>query len=183
MRGSNTCELVFDNVHVPDANVLGQVGGGARVLMSGLDLERLVLSGGPLGIMQAAFDMALPYIHEREQFGVPVGSHQLMQAKIADTYTKISATRAYLYAVARACDAGNTSRRDCAGVILYASDRALEVALEAMQCLGGNGYTNEYDAGRFVRDALLYKVGAGTQEIRRLLIGREFNRDFGYTAS
>ncbi|KAL8278488.1 hypothetical protein RQP46_009178 [Phenoliferia psychrophenolica] len=178
MRGSNTCELVFENCEVPVENVLGPLNGGAGVLMSGLDLERLVLSGGPLGLMQAAFDEALPYVHERKQFGVPVGTFQLMQGKIADMYTKISATRSYVYAVGRACDAGNISRRDCAGVILYSSDRCLEVALEAMQMLGGNGYINDYPVGRIVRDAQLYKVGAGTQEIRRMLIGREFNSDF-----
>ncbi|KAM0746228.1 acyl-CoA dehydrogenase NM domain-like protein [Meredithblackwellia eburnea MCA 4105] len=178
MRGSNTCELVFDNCEVPEENVLGPLNGGAGVLMSGLDLERLVLSGGPLGLMQAAFDHALPYVHDRNQFGVPVGTFQLMQGKIADMYTKISATRSYLYAVGRACDAGQVSRRDCAGVILYSSDRCLEVAQEAMQMLGGNGYINDYPVGRIVRDAQLYRVGAGTQEIRRMLIGREFNNDF-----
>ncbi|SCZ88283.1 BZ3500_MvSof-1268-A1-R1_Chr10-2g02906 [Microbotryum saponariae] len=179
MRGSNTCELVFEDCEVPEENVLGPVNGGARVLMSGLDLERLVLSGGPLGLMQAAFDVAIPYVHEREQFGQAVGTFQLMQGKIADMYTKLSATRAYVYAVGRACDAGHVSRRDCAGVILYSSDRAMEVTLEAMQMLGGNGYINDYPTGRLVRDAQLYRVGAGTCEVRRLLIGREFNQEFG----
>ncbi|GAA5874501.1 hypothetical protein JCM8547_007379 [Rhodosporidiobolus lusitaniae] len=178
MRGSNTCELVFDRCFVPTSHILGKLDRGAAVLMSGLDLERIVLSGGPLGLMQAAFDTALPYVHEREQFAQPVGTFQLMQGKIADMYTKVSAARAYLYAVARACDNGEVSRRDCAGAILYASDRAVEVTLEALQMLGGNGYTNEYDVNRFLRDALLYKVGAGTQEIRRMLVGREFNNDF-----
>ncbi|WVQ87487.1 hypothetical protein IAS59_001212 [Cryptococcus gattii] len=175
MRGSPTAELFFDNVKIPEENVLGEVGKGASVLMSGLDLERLVLSGGPLGIMQAALDMALDYTHERKQFGKQIGTFQLMQGKLADMYTKLSASRAYVYAVARACDAGKISRRDCAGAILYSSDRAVEVAIEAQQCLGGNGYINDYPAGRLVRDSRLYTVGAGTQEIRRMLIGREFN--------
>ncbi|ORY83572.1 acyl-CoA dehydrogenase/oxidase [Leucosporidium creatinivorum] len=179
MRGSNTCELVFDNCEVPEENVLGPINGGAGVLMSGLDLERLVLSGGPLGLMQAAFDVAVPYVHDREQFGKAVGTFQLMQGKIADMYTKLSATRAYVYAVGRACEAGKVSRRDCAGAILYSSDRAVELGLEAMQMLGGNGYINDYPTGRILRDAQLYRVGAGTQEIRRMLIGREFNTDFG----
>ncbi|GAA6019810.1 hypothetical protein JCM11491_000279 [Sporobolomyces phaffii] len=178
MRGSHTGELVFEDCFIPAANVLGKTGGGARVLMSGLDLERIVLSGGPLGLMQAAFDTAVPYVHEREQFGVAIGSFQLMQGKMADMYTRLCSTRAYLYSVARACDAGHVSRRDCAGAILYSSDRAVEVCLEALQMLGGNGYTNDYEVNRFLRDALLYKVGAGTQEIRRMLIGREFNNDF-----
>ncbi|KZT26625.1 acyl-CoA dehydrogenase NM domain-like protein [Neolentinus lepideus HHB14362 ss-1] len=177
MRGSDTCELVFENCEVPEENVLGHVDRGAAVLMSGLDLERLVLSGGPLGLMQAAFDFAVEYIHDRKQFGQPVGTFQLMQAKIADMYTKLNASRSYVYAVARACDQGKVSRRDCAGAILYSTERAIEVALEAMQCLGGNGYINEYPTGRFLRDARLYAVGAGTQEIRRMLIGREFNEE------
>jgi len=175
MRGSDTCELVFEDCFVSDENVLGPVNKGAAVLMSGLDLERLVLSGGPLGLMQAAFDYAVEYVHDRKQFGVPVGTFQLMQGKIADMYTKMNAARSYVYAVARACDAGNVSRRECAGAILYSSDRAVEVASEAMQCLGGNGYINEYPIGRILRDSRLYTVGAGTQEIRRMLIGREFN--------
>ncbi|TNY24804.1 acyl-CoA dehydrogenase/oxidase [Rhodotorula diobovata] len=178
MRGSNTCELVFEDCFIPASHVLGKLNRGAAVLMSGLDLERIVLSGGPLGLMQAAFDYAMPYVHERKQFGEPVGHFQLMQGKIADMFTKVSASRAYLYSVARACDAGHVSRRDCAGAILYSSDRAVEVCLEALQMLGGNGYTHDYEVNRFLRDALLYKVGAGTQEIRRMLIGREFNNDF-----
>ncbi|KAK8844707.1 hypothetical protein IAR55_006556 [Kwoniella newhampshirensis] len=178
MRGSPTAELFFDNVEIPEENVLGSVGKGASVLMSGLDLERLVLSGGPLGIMQAALDLTLSYTHEREQFGKKIGTFQLMQGKLADMYTKLSASRAYVYAVARACDQGKTSRKDCAGAILYSSDRAVEVALEAQQCLGGNGYVNDYPAGRLLRDSRLYTVGAGTQEIRRMLIGREFNECF-----
>ncbi|KAI1794662.1 acyl-CoA dehydrogenase NM domain-like protein [Ganoderma leucocontextum] len=178
MRGSDTCELLFEDCFVPEENVLGPVNGGAKVLMSGLDLERLVLSGGPLGLMQAAFDYAVEYVHDRKQFGQPVGEFQLMQGKIADMYTKLNASRSYVYAVAKACDQGKVSRRDCAGAILYSSDRAVEVTMEAMQCLGGNGYINEYPTGRFLRDARLYTVGAGTQEIRRMLIGREFNQDF-----
>ncbi|GJE87109.1 isovaleryl-CoA dehydrogenase [Phanerochaete sordida] len=177
MRGSDTCELVFEDCFVPEENVLGPVNKGAAVLMSGLDLERLVLSGGPLGLMQAAFDYAVEYIHDRKQFNVPVGTFQLMQGKIADMYTKMNASRSYVYAVARACDAGQVSRRDCAGAILYSSDRAVEVAMEAMQCLGGNGYINDYPVGRILRDSRLYTVGAGTQEIRRMLIGREFNQE------
>ncbi|WWC57652.1 uncharacterized protein I303_100185 [Kwoniella dejecticola CBS 10117] len=175
MRGSPTAELFFDNVEIPEENVLGQVGKGASVLMSGLDLERLVLSGGPLGIMQAALDLTLDYTHERKQFGKKIGTFQLIQGKLADMYTKLSASRAYVYAVARACDAGKVSRQDCAGAILYSSDRAVEVAMEAQQCLGGNGYINDYPAGRLLRDSRLYTVGAGTQEIRRMLIGRGFN--------
>ncbi|KAG6854731.1 hypothetical protein C0991_002444 [Blastosporella zonata] len=166
MRGSDTCELVFDNCEVPDANVLGQIHKGAAVLMSGLDLERIVLSGGPLGLMQAAFDDAVEYVHERKQFGQPVGTFQLMQAKISDMYTKLNASRSYVYAVARAC------------AILYSTEKAVEVALEGMQCLGGNGYINDYPMGRILRDSRLYTVGAGTQEIRRMLIGREFNEQF-----
>ncbi|GAA5833365.1 hypothetical protein JCM9279_001504 [Rhodotorula babjevae] len=178
MRGSNTCELVFEDCFIPSSQVLGKLNRGAAVLMSGLDLERIVLSGGPLGLMQAAFDYTMPYVHDRKQFGEPVAHFQLMQGKIADMFTKVSASRAYLYSVARACDAGHVSRRDCAGAILYSSDRATEVCLEALQMLGGNGYTHDYEVNRFLRDALLYKVGAGTQEIRRMLIGREFNNDF-----
>ncbi|KAF5315778.1 hypothetical protein D9611_004802 [Ephemerocybe angulata] len=178
MRGSDTCELVFEDCVVPEANVLGQVNRGAAVLMSGLDLERVVLSGGPLGLMQAAFDYAVEYVHDRKQFGQPVGTFQLMQAKIADMYTKLSASRAYVYAVAKACDQGKISRKDCAGAILYSTEKSVEVTLEAMQCLGGNGYINDYPMGRLLRDARLYTVGAGTQEIRRMLIGREFNEQF-----
>ncbi|KAI0064724.1 acyl-CoA dehydrogenase NM domain-like protein [Artomyces pyxidatus] len=177
MRGSDTCELVFENCEVPDENVLGGVDKGAGVLMSGLDLERLVLSGGPLGLMQAAFDAAVEYVHERKQFGQPVGTFQLMQGKIADMYTKLNASRSYVYAVARACDRGRVSRKDCAGAILYSTEKAVEVALEGMQCLGGNGYINDYPMGRIMRDSRLYTVGAGTQEIRRMLIGREFNQE------
>ncbi|KAF9052809.1 acyl-CoA dehydrogenase/oxidase [Panaeolus papilionaceus] len=156
MRGSDTCELVFENCEVPDANVLGPINRGAAVLMSGLDLERIVLSGGPLGLMQAAFDYAVEYVHDRKQFGQPVGTFQLMQAKIADMYTKLNASRSYVYAVARACDRGKVSRRDCAGAILYSTEKAVEVALEGMQCLGGNGYINDYPLGRIVRDSRLY---------------------------
>ncbi|KAH9928185.1 acyl-CoA dehydrogenase/oxidase [Fomitopsis serialis] len=178
MRGSDTCELVFEDCYVPDENVLGSLNRGVEVLMSGLDLERLVLCGGPLGLMQAAFDYAVEYVHDRKQFGQPVGTFQLMQGKIADMYTKLNASRSYVYAVAKACDQGKVSRRDCAGAILYSSDRAVEVTMEAMQMLGGNGYINEYPTGRFLLDARLYTVGAGTQEIRRMLIGREFNDEF-----
>ncbi|CCL99273.1 uncharacterized protein FIBRA_01288 [Fibroporia radiculosa] len=183
MRGSDTCELVFEECFVPEENILGKLNGGVEVLMSGLDLERLVLSGGPLGLMQAAFDYSIDYIHERKQFDKPVGTFQLMQGKIADMYTKLNASRSYVYAVAKMCDAGKVSRRDCAGALMYASDRAVEVSLEAMQCLGGNGYINDYPTGRFLRDSRLYTVGAGTQEIRRMLIGREFNDEFKRRAS
>ncbi|SPO47789.1 probable isovaleryl-CoA dehydrogenase [Moesziomyces antarcticus] len=175
MRGSDTCEIHFDNVEVPETNVLGTVNRGAAVLMSGLDLERLVLSGGPLGLMQAAFDYAVTYAHERKQFGTRIAEFQLIQGKIADMYTKLGAARSYVYAVGRACDQGAISRRDCAGAILYSSDRCVEVTTEAMQMLGGNGYTNDYPVARFWRDARLYTVGAGTQEIRRMLIARMFN--------
>jgi isovaleryl-CoA dehydrogenase len=173
MRGSNTCELVFAGCEVPEENVLGGLGNGARVLMSGLDYERLVLSGGPLGIMQACMDVVVPYLHERRQFGEPIGSFQIMQAKLADMYTTMNACKAYVYAVAKACDRGETSRKDAAGAILYASERATWLALEAIQCLGGNGYINDYPTGRYLRDAKLYEIGAGTSEIRRWLIGRE----------
>lgn len=183
MRGSDTCELIFEDCFVPDENVLGEVNRGAKVLMSGLDLERLVLSGGPLGLMQAAFDYAVEYVHERKQFGQPIGEFQLMQGKIADMYTKLNASRAYVYAVAKACDAGKVSRSDCAGAILYSTEKAVEVALEGMQCLGGNGYVNDYPMGRILRDSRLYTVGAGTQEIRRMLIGREFNAQFAKSRS
>ncbi|BEJ14485.1 hypothetical protein CspHIS471_0402520 [Cutaneotrichosporon sp. HIS471] len=178
MRGSPTAELFFDNMEVPAENVIGGVGKGASVLMSGLDYERLVLSGGPLGIMQSALDMALEYSHERKQFGQPIASFQLMQGMLADMYTKLSASRAYVYAVARAADAGKVSREDCAGAILFSSDRAVEVTNDAQQIFGGNGYINEYEVGRLLRDARLYTVGAGTQEIRRGLIGRMFNEAF-----
>ncbi|KAI8089099.1 acyl-CoA dehydrogenase/oxidase [Halteromyces radiatus] len=176
MRGSNTCELIFENCEIPAENVLGAEGQGVYVLMSGLDYERLVLSGGPLGLMQAALDVTVPYVHDRKQFGVPIGTFQLLQGKLADMYTKLNASRAYVYAVARACSAGKVSNKDCAGVILYSAERATEVALDAIQCLGGNGYTNEYPVGRLLRDAKLYEIGAGTSEIRRMLIGREFNK-------
>lgn len=173
MRGSNTCELVFVDCEVPEENVLGGVGRGAAVLMSGLDYERLVLSAGPIGIMQACLDVVLPYVHERQQFGQPIGTFQLMQGKLADMYTTANACRAYVYAVAAACDRGETTRMDAAGAILYASEKATWMALEAIQCLGGNGYINEYPTGRLLRDAKLYEIGAGTSEIRRWLIGRE----------
>ncbi|KCV72514.1 isovaleryl-CoA dehydrogenase, mitochondrial [Fonticula alba] len=176
MRGSNTCELVFDNVEVPAENILGEEGKGVYVLMSGLDYERLVLAAGPVGLMQAALDITVPYVHDRKQFGQPIGEFQLMQGKLADMYTKTMASRSYLYAVARACDRGQVSNKDCAGVILYCAERATEVALDAIQCLGGNGYINDYPAGRIMRDAKLYEIGAGTSEIRRMLIGREFNK-------
>jgi isovaleryl-CoA dehydrogenase len=173
MRGSNTCELVFVDCEVPEENVLGAAGRGVNVLMSGLDYERLVLSAGPIGIMQACMDVVIPYVHDRRQFGQPIGSFQIMQAKIADMYTTMNACRAYVYAVARACDRGETTRKDAAGAILYASEKATWMALEAIQCLGGNGYINEYPTGRLLRDAKLYEIGAGTSEIRRWLIGRE----------
>jgi isovaleryl-CoA dehydrogenase len=173
MRGSSTCELVFEDCEVPAENVLGQVDGGVRVLMSGLDYERVVLAGGPLGLMQAALDLVLPYVRERKQFGVPIGSFELMQAKVADMYTELAACRAYVYDVAAACDAGRVTRADAAGCILYSAERATKLALEAIQALGGNGYINDYPAGRLLRDAKLYEIGAGTQEIRRMLIGRE----------
>ncbi len=173
MRGSNTCELVFEDCEVPAENVLGEVGRGVNVLMSGLDYERAVLAAGPLGIMQACMDVVIPYVHERKQFDQPIGSFQLMQGKLADMYTTMNAARSYVYMVAKACDRGETSRKDAAGAILYASERATWMALEAIQCLGGNGYTNEYPTGRLLRDAKLYEIGAGTSEIRRWLIGRE----------
>ena len=173
MRGSDTGELVFDNVEVAEESVLGEVGGGVRVLMSGLDYERAVLAAGPLGIMQAALDTVLPYVHEREQFGQPIGSFQLVQGKLADMFVAMNASRAYVYTVARACDAGRVAREDAAGAILYAAEQATRVALDAIQLLGGNGYTNDYPTGRLLRDAKLYEIGAGTSEIRRMLIGRE----------
>ena len=179
MRGSNTSELVFEDCEVPAGNVLGEVGGGVAVLMSGLDYERLVLSAGPLGIMQGCLDAVLPYVHERKQFGRAVGEFQLMQGKLADMYTALSACRAYVYAVARACDRGRTSRKDAAGAILYASERATWMALEAIQCLGAMGYMNETPTGRLLRDAKLYEIGAGTSEIRRMLIGRELFEETG----
>jgi isovaleryl-CoA dehydrogenase len=173
MRGSDTCELVFEDCEVPRKNVLGEVDQGVRVLMSGLDYERVVLAAGPLGIMQAALDVVVPYVHERKQFGQPIGEFQLMQGKLADMYTTLMACRAYVYAVAAACDRGETARKDAAGCILYAAEKATQVALEAIQALGGNGYINDYPTGRLLRDAKLYEIGAGTSEIRRMLIGRE----------
>lgn len=173
MRSSPTCELVFQDCEIPEENVLGAVGGGVRVLMSGLDYERVVLSGGPLGLMAAAMDVVMPYVHERHQFGEPIGSFQLIQAKIADMYVGLGACRAYVYAVARACDQGRTTRQDAAGAILYAAEKATWLTGQAIQILGGNGYINEYPTGRLWRDAKLYEIGAGTSEIRRMLIGRE----------
>jgi isovaleryl-CoA dehydrogenase len=173
MRGSDTGELVFQDCEVPSENVLGEEGKGVSVLMSGLDYERAVLSGGPLGIMQACLDTVVPYVHEREQFGQPIGEFQLMQGKLADMYTTANACKAYVYTVARACDKGRVTRKDAAGAILYSAEKATQVALDAIQCLGGNGYINEYPTGRYLRDAKLYEIGAGTSEIRRMLIGRE----------
>ncbi len=173
MRGSNTCELVFEDCEVPATNILGREGAGVGVLMSGLDYERTVLSGGPLGIMQACVDIVLPYVHDRKQFGQAIGEFQLMQGKLADMYTSLSASRAYLYAVARACDKGLESRKDAAAVILYTAEQATQMALQAIQALGGNGYINEFPTGRLLRDAKLYEIGAGTSEVRRMLIGRE----------
>ena len=173
MRSSNTCELVFENCVIPAANILGEVGGGVKVLMSGLDYERLVLSGGPLGLMQASMDMVVPYIHDRQQFGQSIGQFQLVQGKVADMYTQMNAARAYVYTVAKSCDRGETTRKDAAGAILYSAELATKLALDAIQLLGGNGYINEYPTGRILRDAKLYEIGAGTSEIRRMLIGRE----------
>jgi isovaleryl-CoA dehydrogenase len=173
MRGSDTSELVFEDCEVPEENVLGPLNGGVKVLMSGLDYERVVLAAGPLGIMQSAMDIVLPYVHERKQFGQPIGSFQLMQGKLADMYTTMNACRAYVYTVAKACDRGETTRKDAAGAILYAAEKATWMALEAIQALGGNGYINDYPTGRLLRDAKLYEIGAGTSEIRRMLIGRE----------
>ena len=173
MRGSNTCELVFDNCVVPKENILGELNGGVAVLMSGLDFERVVLSGGPTGIMQACMDIVIPYVHERKQFGKAIGEFQLMQGKLADMYTTMNACKSYVYNVAMACDRGETTRKDAAGVILYSAEKATQMALEAIQCLGGNGYINEFATGRLLRDAKLYEIGAGTSEVRRMLIGRE----------
>src|SRR4029434_8664562 len=173
MRGSNTCELVFEDCEVPAENLLGELNKGVRVLMSGLDYERAVLAAGPLGIMQACMDVVMPYIHERKQFGRPIGEFQIMQGKIADMYTAMNAAKAYVYTVAKACDRGETTRKDAAGAILFAAENAAWMALEAIQCLGGNGYVNDYPTGRLLRDAKLYEIGAGTSEIRRMLIGRE----------
>jgi isovaleryl-CoA dehydrogenase len=173
MRGSDTSELVFEDCEIPQENVLGAVGNGVNVLMSGLDYERVVLAAGPLGIMQACLDVVVPYVHERKQFGQAIGQFQLVQAKLADMYVTMNAAKAYVYSVARACDKGRTTREDAAGAILYAAENATQVALDAIQCLGGNGYTNDYPTGRLLRDAKLYEIGAGTSEIRRMLIGRE----------
>ena len=173
MRGSDTCEPVFEDCEVPEENVLGEVGWGVKILMSGLDYERAVLAAGPLGIMQACMDVAMPYVHERKQFGEPIGRFQLVQGKIADMYVTMNASKAYVYAVAKACDRGETTREDAAGAILYAAEKATQVALDAIQLLGGNGYINDYPTGRLLRDAKLYEIGAGTSEIRRMLIGRE----------
>jgi isovaleryl-CoA dehydrogenase len=173
MRGSDTSELVFEDCEVPEENVLGRLNDGVKVLMSGLDYERVVLAAGPIGIMQACMDNVLPYVHERKQFGEPIGSFQIMQAKIADMYVTMNAAKSYVYAVARACDEGRTTREDAAGAILYAAENATRLALDAIQCLGGNGYINDYPTGRLLRDAKLYEIGAGTSEIRRMLIGRE----------
>lgn len=177
MRSSNTCELVFEDCPVPAENLIRNEGDGARVLMSGLDYERLVLSGGPLGIMQACMDLVVPYIHDRKQFGQSIGEFQLIQGKVADMYTQMNAARAYVYTVARACDRGETTRKDAAAVILYSAELATKMALDAIQLLGGNGYINEFPAGRLLRDAKLYEIGAGTSEIRRMLIGRELFKE------
>ena len=178
MRGSNTCELVFENCRVPAENILGQLNQGVYVLFSGLDIERLVLSGGPLGIMQAVNDVVFPYVHTREQFGQSIGHFQLMQAKLADMYVALSASRAYVYSVAKSIDNGHFNSKDCAGVILYVAEKATQIALQGIQCLGGNGYVNDYPTGRLLRDAKLYEIGAGTSEIRRWLIGRNINQQF-----
>nr|WP_216362449.1 isovaleryl-CoA dehydrogenase [Legionella quinlivanii] len=177
MRGSNTCELVFNNCEVPAENILGELNQGAKVLMSGLDYERTILSAGPVGIMQACLDVVLPYVHERKQFDKPIGEFQFIQGKLADMYTQLTASRAYVYSVAAACDKHQVSRKDAAGVILYTAERATQMALEAIQILGGNGYINEYPTGRLLRDAKLYEIGAGTSEVRRMLIGRELFKE------
>jgi isovaleryl-CoA dehydrogenase len=177
MRGSNTCELVFEDCEVPTENIVGGLNRGVSVLMSGLDYERAVLSAGPLGIMQACMDVVVPYVHERKQFGQAIGEFQLMQGKLADMYVTMNASKAYVYAVAKACDRGEVTRKDAAGAILYAAEKATWMALEAIQCLGGNGYINDYPTGRLLRDAKLYEIGAGTSEIRRMLIGRELFKE------
>ena len=177
MRGSNTCELIFSDCEVPEANILGSLNGGVKVLMSGLDYERAVLAAGPIGIMQACMDVVLPYVHDRKQFGQPIGEFQLMQGKLADMYVTMNASKSYVYSVAKACDRGEVSRKDAAGAILYAAERASWMASEAIQCLGGNGYINDYPTGRLLRDAKLYEIGAGTSEIRRMLIGRELFKE------
>ena len=177
MRGSNTCELIFENCEVPVANLLGQEDHGGKVLMSGLNFERVILCGGPIGIMQACMDNVIPYVHERKQFGQAIGEFQLIQGKLADMYTTLSACRAYLYAIAQSCDRGESTRKDSAGVILYCSEKATQMTLDAIQILGGNGYTNDFPVARLLRDAKLYEIGAGTSEIRRMLIGRELFRE------
>jgi isovaleryl-CoA dehydrogenase len=177
MRGSNTCELIFDRAPIPKANILGQLDKGSAVLMSGLDYERTVLAAGPIGIMQACLDAVLPYIHERAQFGQAIGEFQFIQGKVADMYAELGASRAYLYAVAKACDRDEATRKDAAAVILYTAEKATQMALQAIQILGGNGYTNDYPVGRLLRDAKLYEIGAGTSEIRRMLIGRELYQE------
>ena len=177
MRGSNTCELIFNDCEVPEANILGSLNGGVKVLMSGLDYERAVLAAGPIGIMQACMDVVLPYVHDRKQFGQPIGEFQLMQGKLADMYVTMNASKSYVYSVAKACDRGEVTRKDAAGAILYAAERASWMASEAIQCLGGNGYINDYPTGRLLRDAKLYEIGAGTSEIRRMLIGRELFKE------
>ena len=177
MRGSNTCELIFENCEVPVANLLGQEDHGVKVLMSGLNFERVILCGGPIGIMQACMDNVIPYVHERKQFGQAIGEFQLIQGKLADMYTTLSACRAYLYAIAQSCDRGESTRKDSAGVILYCSEKATQMTLDAIQILGGNGYTNDFPVARLLRDAKLYEIGAGTSEIRRMLIGRELFRE------
>ena len=177
MRGSNTCELIFIDCEVPEANILGSLNGGVKVLMSGLDYERAVLAAGPIGIMQACMDVVLPYVHDRKQFGQPIGEFQLMQGKLADMYVTMNASKSYVYSVAKACDRGEVTRKDAAGAILYAAERASWMASEAIQCLGGNGYINDYPTGRLLRDAKLYEIGAGTSEIRRMLIGRELFKE------
>lgn len=178
MRGSNTAELIFDNCQVPVENVLGDVNKGVYVLMSGLDYERLVLAAGPVGLMQSACDLAFGYAHQRKQFGQRIGEHQLLQGKLADMYTTLNACRSYLYGVARSCDLGKTNPKDCAGVILYCAEAATRLGLDAIQILGGNGYINDYAAGRIMRDAKLYEIGAGTSEIRRMLIGQNLNKEY-----
>ena len=177
MRGSNTCELIFSDCEVPEANILGSLNGGVKVLMSGLDYERAVLAAGPIGIMQACMDVVLPYVHDRKQFGQPIGEFQLMQGKLADMYVTMNASKSYVYSVAKACVRGDVTRKDAAGAILYAAERASWMASEAIQCLGGNGYINDYPTGRLLRDAKLYEIGAGTSEIRRMLIGRELFKE------
>ncbi len=179
MRGSDTSELVFEDCEVPEENMLGREGDGVRILMSGLDYERAILAAGSIGIMQSCLDLVVPYVHDRKQFGQPIGSFQLMQGKLADMYVTLSAARAYVYAVARACDRGRTTRKDAAGAILYAAEKGVWMALQAIQVLGGNGYINEFPAGRLLRDAKLYEIGAGTSEIRRWLIGRELFEETG----